>query len=150
MKKRIVTYLLFAASIPAMAEDYQYLTVTRNSTEKSIELACIKKITFEANAGNVVVTTTEGEERFPLSEMEKMFFSVTPTAIEAMPMQSEGMKLVKGELKVKGEGMLRIYNASGSLQRMAQVKGETSISLENLPSGTYIVNLGNQTIKFKK
>lgn len=150
MKKRIVTYLLFAASIPAMAEDYQYLTVTRNSTEKSIELASIKKITFEANAGNVVVTTTEGEERFPLSEMEKMFFSVTPTAIEAMPMQSEGMKLVKGELKVKGEGMLRIYNASGSLQRMAQVKGETSISLENLPSGTYIVNLGNQTIKFKK
>ena len=150
MKKRIVTYLLFAASIPAMAEDYQYLTVTRNSTEKSIELASIKKITFEANAGKVVVTTTEGEERFPLSEMEKMFFSVTPTAIEAMPMQSEGMKLVKGELKVKGEGMLRIYNASGSLQRMAQVKGETSISLENLPSGTYIVNLGNQTIKFKK
>lgn len=150
MRKRIIAYLLLAVSIPAMAEDYQYLTVAQSSTEKSIELASIRKITFEAGSGNMVVTTTEGEERFPLSEMGKMFFSATPTAIEAMPMESEGMKIEKGVLKVKGEGLLRIYTANGSLQRMAKVNGEANISLENLSKGTYIISLGNQTIKIKK
>lgn len=150
MRKRIIAYLLLAVSIPAMAEDYQYLTVAQSSTEKSIELASIRKITFEAGSGNMVVTTTEGEERFPLSEMGKMFFSATPTAIEAMPMESEGMKIEKGVLKVKGEGLLRIYTANGSLQHMAKVNGEANISLENLSKGTYIISLGNQTIKIKK
>lgn len=150
MKRISLVSMFLIAGLTATADDYQYLTVAHADVEQSIELASIKKITFEANAGNVVVTTTEGEERFPLSEMGKMFFSATPTAIEAMPMESEGMKIEKGVLKVKGEGLLRFYTANGSLQRMAKVNGEANISLENLSKGTYIISLGNQTIKIKK
>lgn len=150
MKKTIIATLLLAASLPTLADEYQYLTITQKSTAKSIELASIQKITFETQAGNVVVTTTEGEVRFPLSEMEKMYFSATADAIKAMPLQSENLKMDRGELKVKGEGLLRIYTANGALQRMAKVNGETSINLDNLPQGTYIVNMGNQTIKIKK
>ena len=150
MKRIFLAALLLTGSLALMADDYQFLTVAHSSVEKSIELASIQKITFEVAAGNVVVTTTEGEVRFPISEMEKMYFSTTATALEALPLKSEGLTLKGGQLKVKGDGLLRIYAANGTVQRMAQVQGEASISLENLPKGIYIVNLGDQTIKIRK
>jgi len=150
MKKIVLAMVLGTASLSMMADDYQYLTIANKSNENSIELASIQKITFDVAAGNVVVTTTEGEARFPISEMEKMYFSTTPTALEALPVKSEGLKLERGTLKVKGNGILRIYGSNGALQRMAKVEGESNISLENLTKGTYIVVLGNQTIKIQK
>lgn len=150
MRKIILASIFLAGSLSAMADDYQYLTVAQSGSEKSITLATIQKITFDTQAGNVVVHTTEGQVLFPISEMEKMYFSATIDAVKALPLQSEALKLERGELKVKGDGLLRIYGANGSVQRMAKVNGETSVSLDNLPKGTYIVNLGNQTIKIKK
>ncbi len=150
MKRILLSTIFLAGSLSLMADDYQYLIVSSNSQEQNIELAAIQKITFEVSAGNVVVTTTEGEVRFPISEMEKMFFSTTPTAIEAMPKKSETLAVSNGALKVKGEGLLRIFASNGALLRMAKVEGETSISLDNLPKGTYIVNMGKQTIKIQK
>lgn len=142
--------MLSTLSLSLMADDYQYLTVAQSSTETSIALASIQKITFETAAGNVVVTTTEGEVRFPISEMEKMFFSNSTTSIQSLPQKSESLRMQRGQLKVNGKGFLRIYASNGSLQRMANVEGETTISLDNLPKGTYIVNLGDQTIKIQK
>ncbi len=150
MKRIFLAALFLTGSMGIMADDYQFLTVAHSSVEKSIELANIQKITFEVAAGNVVVTTTEGDVRFPISEMEKMYFSTTATAIKALPLKSEGLTLMGTQLKVKGDGLLRIYAADGTLQRMAKVEGESCISLENLPKGIYIVNLGDQTIKIRK
>lgn len=150
MKKIIFASLLFVASLPMLADDYQYLTIAQSSTEKSIELASIQKITFDTKASQVVVTTTEGETRFPLSEMEKMYFSTTPTALKALPLKSENLNMKNGQLLANGKGLLRIYNANGSLMRMANIDGETNINLSNLPKGTYIINLGDQTIKIQK
>lgn len=149
MKKSLVMALLLSAgSMSAMADDYKYLTVATSNAEESIELATIQKITFEGT--NVVVTTSAGQATFPQSEMQKMFFSTTATAIEAMPQQSESLKVNKGILNVKGNGMLHIYGSNGALQRMAKVEGEAKISLNNLPKGVYIISMGNQTIKVSK
>lgn len=150
MKKPIIASLLLIASLPVLADDYHYLTVAHASVEQSIELASIQKITFDTQAGHAIVTTTEGQVRFPLSEMEKMFFSATATAIKALPAKSQNLSYAKGKLKVDAEGMLYIYAANGQAVRMAKLQGETSISLDNLPQGTYIVKIGNQTIKIQK
>lgn len=150
MKKIIFASLLFVASLPMLADDYQYLTVAHASVEQSIELASIQKITFDTQGGHTIVTTTEGEVRFPISEMEKMFFSATPTAIKSLPAKSDNLSYAKGKLNVDAEGVLYIYAASGQAVRMAKVDGKTSISLSNLPKGTYIVKLGSQTIKIQK
>lgn len=149
MKKTILMALLLSAgSMAAMADDYKYLTVATNSAEESIELATIQKITFEGK--NVVVTTSAGQATFPQSEMQKMFFSATATAIEAMPQQSESLKVAQGVLSVKGNGMVHIYSSNGALQRLAKVEGDAKISLNNLPKGVYIISMGNQTIKVSK
>lgn len=147
-KQTLIAALLMAASTTAMADEYQYLTVAYNKVEQSIELATIKKITFENNL--VVVTTTEGQVTFPQSEMEKMFFSVTPTAIKELPTESNNMQVSGNTLQVKGNGLLHIYSSNGTLVRMAKVEEQASISLGNLPKGIYIINLGNQTIKVTK
>jgi len=147
-KKTILGVLLAASSMTAMADDYQYLTVAYNSIEQSIELATIQKITFEDT--NVVVYTSEGQVTFPQDEMEKMFFSITATAIESLPQQSESLKVSNGVLNVTGNGLLHIYGSNGTLQRMAKIDGSANISLSNLPKGVYIVNIGKQTIKVTK
>ena len=79
MKKLIIMAML-AIGTTAFADDYKYLTMGYNSVEKSIELSTIQKITFEN--GQVVVATSNGNETFQLSEMEKMFFSSVATSVK--------------------------------------------------------------------
>lgn len=151
MKRIILATLLVAGAChSAKADDYQYLTVAHSSVEQSIELASIQKITFNTKANQIVVTTTEGETTFPISEMEKMYFSATPTAIKALPNESECLQMTGNQLNVKGNGMLRIYSSNGALQRMAKVEGDTHVDMSNLPKGVYIISLGNQVIKIQK
>lgn len=151
MKKIVLSWVAFALSSFAMAQsDYKYLTVATSSSEKSIELATIQKITFNVSEKQVVVTTSEGEVTFPQSELQKMFFGNTATAIENMAEESEALKVANGVLIAQGNGLLRIYNAGGALQGMVNVEGETRVNLSKYASGVYVVNLGKQTIKFSK
>ena len=73
---------LLAVGAMAHAEDYKYLTLGYNSVEASVELATLQKITFEN--GNVVVTTSNGTQTFPLAQMEKMYFSANATGIQQL------------------------------------------------------------------
>lgn len=152
MKKTLIALVALAVTVCAQADndEYKYLTLATTSGEQSVELATIQKITFDMNAQTVVVTTSEGVVNLPQSEMQKMFFSATPTAIAQLPLEANGLSVKRGVLTVKGNGLVRIYNASGALQQMANVEGSANISLSNLPAGTYIINMGKQTIKVNK
>ena len=149
MKKVLFSLVLMAAgTLQIQAQDYNYLTVAYNSVEQSISLGTVKKITFAD--GNCVVNTTEGDFSYPLSQMEKMTFTKDPTAIKSLPGSSKNLTFKKGLLNVKGNGTLSIYNASGALIRMAEVKKNGTADLRSLPSGLYIISLGEETIKIKK
>lgn len=150
MKKNIILAALVAAfSLNSLADDYNYLTVSYSGTEESISLPIIQKISFTEES--VVVTTTEGQTyTYPLNEMKKMTFTSEPTAIDAIPEQAKGLKFNNGTLKVNGNGMLHIYNANGVLIQMANVKNGANINLESLPTGLYIINMGDKTIKVTK
>ena len=150
MKKVFIlaTAALLSAA-PLAADNYNYLTVTCTSAEQSISLPTVQKITF--SDGNAVVATTDGETyTYPLSELQKMSFTATATAIKALPTQEKDITYKGGILNVGGTGMLHIYNASGVLVQMAQVQDGARINLDTLPKGVYIVNMGEQTIKIKK
>lgn len=150
MKKYLLAIVAMVVSSAVSAQDYKYLTVSTASQESSIELATIQKIMFDMAKETVIVVTSEGEVSFPQNEMQKMFFTDAPTAIETMAVESDNLQIAGGVLNAKGNGLLRIYNAAGALQRMAHVEGDAKINLGNLPAGVYIINLGNQTIKVKK
>ena len=146
--KHLLVAILMMASTTMWADNYKYLTVS-SSGEDYISLPTIQKITFAD--GNCVVTTTTGNYTYPLSELKKMYFSVDdPTAIEALPQETENMKYKNGKLMVQGDGMLRIYSANGALVQLANVKKGANIDLSNLKSGLYIVNMGDKTIKLTK
>lgn len=147
-KHLLLPALAICLSVPAQADDLQYLTAGYNRVEKSIELATIHTITFEND--NVVVSTTAGPVTFPVAQMEKLFFSSTPTAIRELKERSKSLSYVGGVLKVQGTGVLRVYSISGNLQRLANVRGAANVSLESLPQGIYIIQMGNETIKIQK
>ena len=151
MKKSMLFMYMLASSLFAFADDYAYLTVGYNSIEQSIELATIQKITFDTSAEKMTVTTSTGNEiDFPLTQMEKMFFSATATAVESLPEKSKNMSVSGGVLRVSGNDMLYIYGSNGMLQQITKVKGSAAVSLQTLPKGVYIVRMGNQTIKISK
>lgn len=147
-KHLLLPVLALCLSATVQADNLQYLTAGYSNKEKSIELATVRKITFENN--NVVVLTSEGPVTFPVTEMEKLFFSSTPTAINELKDQSKGLAYVNGVVKVQGTGVLRVYSISGNLQRLANVHGAANVSLESLPQGIYIIRMGSETIKIQK
>ena len=81
MRKWIFMALL-AVSTTAFADEYNYLVLDHNGSVSSVLLENLQKITFED--GNVVLTTTEGKETFSLTQMERMYFSETATAITSV------------------------------------------------------------------
>lgn len=147
-KHLLLPVLALCLSATVQADDLQYLTAGYNSVEKSIELATVQKITFEN--GNVVVLTTDGPVTFPVTQMEKLFFASTPTAIDELKGQTGSLAFVNGVVKVQGSGVLRVYSISGNLLRLANVRGTANVSLESLPRGIYIIKMGNETIKIQK
>ncbi len=149
MRKHLTLLALMATfCLPSRADGLNYLTASYNSTEKSIELASVQKITFTES--NVVVTTSAGEETFPISEMEKLYFSATATAVENLACSTANLTFQDGVIHAQGNGLLRIYNVNGQIQRMASVSGSATITTHTLPRGLYIIQLGNDVIKIQK
>ena len=130
------------------ADNFQYLTVSYGGAEQNISLPLVKKIYFENDY--VVVTTTEGTHSYPISVLEKITFTESPTAIEALPEQLENLTYKNGTLAIKGDGVLRVYSSNGALVSVAYVKEGANISLAKLPAGVYIVRMGDKTIKVRK
>ncbi|MGN0233855.1 MAG: T9SS type A sorting domain-containing protein [Bacteroidaceae bacterium] len=149
MKKVLILVAALLCAAPIVADEYNYLTVTCTNAEQSISLPTVQKITFAD--GNAVVTASDGQTyTYPLTELQKMTFTMNPTAIKALPTQEKGLTYKGGTLRVTGTGLLYVYNSAGVLVQMAHVKDAANINLSSLPKGIYVVNMGQQTIKVKK
>ena len=149
MKKILILAAVFLCAAPIFADEYNYLTVTCTNAEQSISLPTVQKITFAD--GNALVTATDGQVyTYPLTELQKMTFTMNPTAIKALSTKEKGLTYKGGTLKVTGTGILRVYNSAGALLQIAHVKDAAHINLSALPKGVYVVSMGQQTIKVKK
>lgn len=149
MKTRnLLAALLLLACTSMLADNFKYLTISYNGTEQNISLPIVQKITFQN--GYVVVTTTEGENSYPISVMERITFTESADAIKALPEQAENLTYENGTLAIKGNGLMRVYNTSGALVSIANIKEGANISLDGLPTGVYIVRMGDKAIKIKK
>lgn len=148
--KSILAAMLLLASSAVMAEDYNFLTVTYGGAEQNISLPVVKKIFFQD--GMVVVTTTEGNHSYPISILDKMTFTNkdVETAIKTMPEQSEALSFDEGKLVVKGSGLVRVFNTAGAMVSVLNVEEGANLNLNNLPTGVYVVRMGDQAIKVKK
>lgn len=146
--KNLLAALLLMVGTSIMADNFQYLTLSYGNSEHNISLPIVQKISFEEDY--LVVTTTEGTHRYPLTLLDKITFTESATAIEALPEQLENLTYKDGTLSIKGDGLLRVYGTNGALVSVANIKEGANISLERLPAGVYIVRMGDKTIKVRK
>ncbi len=138
--------LLAAFCLTATADDHKFLTATMTGSEKSIELATIQKITFTTT--HIVIATSEGETQLPIADMQKFSFTATATAINQLGTQSQNIQVANGVIRANGKGLLRIFNSEGRLVSLNNVQGSSNISTSALPHGLYIIQLGEETVKF--
>ena len=103
--KNILAAMLLMIGTSLMAENY--LTVTYGGTTDNFSLPTVQRVTFLDDY--VKVTTTECEALFPISIIEKISFTDSPDAINALPEQAENLTFKNGTLAVKGDGLLCIY-----------------------------------------
>lgn len=62
--------------------------------------------------------------------------------------QTEALSYAGGNVKVKGQGLLCIYNLGGQAVRQYHLNGQNQLfSLYGLPLGTYVIRCGNRSIK---
>lgn len=144
--KHLLLTLLTLATLSVQADDYSYLTTQlQDNTENSVQLTKVKKITFSAT--EVKIYTTSDILTYALTDMKKIYFASEPTDVKSLKSESKSIKSINGTLEVNGTGLLRVYSSSGQLLQVAKIEGSANVSLESLPEGTYIIALGDESIK---
>lgn len=120
--KKILTFisaLLFASSI--QAENYPYLSFLTN--DGSIISFATQSLSMTVADGNLVITGASESGTIALENLNKMYFSSTPTAIT-------------GAAAYVGKKSLRAYDLSGNCLGTFACDADIARSL---PTGTYII-----------
>lgn len=142
MKKCIILTMLLCASVFMLGQEPSSLHMQKmdGSTQTAL-LVTIEKITFEADV--LVMTTTEGEFRLPLDDVEKITFGENDvSAVENVNTSSIHISKSGNLLSIKSDyAMKHLYlvDMSGKVlvsKRLASVD-MTSIALPN--SGVFVL-----------
>lgn len=135
--KRILLLIIATASLfVAKAQSFDYLTVrTMEGSEQSFALDQLK-LTF---ADGKVVATSHGETTtFDFANLDFMFFTADPTAIESAPGEAFSVSIIGGNLQTNAptDSDIRIYTPDG--KRVGQ---------SGLNRGVYLVRINGRTFK---
>lgn len=125
-----------AFGLTASAQSYSYLTFRQaNGSEKSISTSGLK-LTFAD--GNLVATNGTETVTYALSDMAKMYFSTTTTAISQAETGNVSAAIVNGTLQVNAPAGTRVSVYAIDGREMPH---------EGLTSGAYVVKVGNKVLK---
>ena len=113
----------------------------------------VRRITFEQ--GKMCVLTHQGESyKVPVSEVRKCYFGAVPEGSTSILTMKSGNLVVVGNclhVETASKKVLTVVNAEGKTVLMKHIPvGNTSVSLETLPGGVYVVTIGGETLKFLK
>ncbi len=113
----------------------------------------VRRITFEQ--GRMCVLTHQGETyKLPVSEVRKCYFGIVPDSSTSILTTKSGNLLVVGNylhVETSAKKVLTVVNAEGKTVLTKHLSvGNTSVSLETLSGGVYVVTIGGETLKFLK
>ena len=143
MKKCIILTMLLCASVFTFGQEPSSLHVQKmDGTTQTALLVTIEKITFEADV--LVMTTTEGEFRLPLDDVEKITFGENDasTAVENVNTNSINISKSGNILTIKSDATIThvyLVDMSGKVlvsERLASVD-MTNLTLPN--SGVFVL-----------
>lgn len=135
--KRILLLIIATASLfVAKAQSFDYLTVrTMEGSEQSFALDQLK-LTF---ADGKVVATSHGESTtFDFANLDFMFFTAEPTAIENMSDGGCTVSIVGGNLQTNAPAGSTIHVFTPDGKRVGQ---------SSLNRGVYLVQINGRTYK---
>ena len=147
LSKIILSLTMLLTTSLAEADNYQYLTVDQTGTQTSFEVSQIQKITFDTS-DMVLMLASGGEQRLPLTSLNKMFFSESGiNAVAAPAVSKSAVVMENGQLKVNvAEGeQVTLYNTKGEV--VFAVSQPAVFNISQLQKGVYVVKIGSQTRK---
>lgn len=154
MKKRRVVSSVFMAVAFAASASVNYLIVNEGRWDvRAFTLKDLTEIKL-TDSGLSFVGKEKGEISFA-DLVSFNFADSAPAAVEAVPSEEGaiGVKQNGGLLTVSGlpEGeSLGIYSVDGKLSLFRDAYNGEALDVSRLPSGIYIVRVGNQAMKFIK
>ena len=96
---------------------------------------------------------TISDKAFTYQEFDRFYISEVddPNGVERV-MARSGVRMEAGKMVVSGKGEIGVYAADGRKQPVkVSRRGDTAtVSLDKLPRGTYVVRVGQRTVKFNK
>ena len=133
------------------AQNWRMITISADGSETSYALSDVQKIVFENNT--MTVNLTSGSNT---PDITCIRFSAQ-TGLKTL--QTEGLVLVfpnpvQTNLTVSGvekDAKINLFNLTGTfLQSIPAQENSTSIDVSSLPQGSYLLQVGKQTVKFIK
>lgn len=129
MRKFLLISLILTGVAAAHAYDYPYLTF--QASDGTTQSVSVESLTLTVNGGQLVAENSEGSATFTLTELSKMYFSATPTAITEI------------SSSLSGNGV-EVFSLSGiPLGRFDSAEQARS----TLERGIYVVKKDGQTHK---
>ena len=157
MKKKLIFIVALAVPILSYSVGEMLVVKLKNGTESELLLSNVQKITFDASS-MTVVSKTGSTTPFMLSGMQKILFSQktgvtdlandTGNSLSIYPNPVQDVLFVDG---VEENSVIRIFNTKGALFQTTTAKEKVvQLNVSVLPQGMYILQAGNQAIKFIK
>lgn len=139
MKK---TLLLFAASLMTTALFATNALKVHSKTGDVVTYAFADEPVVTYQGSLLVLTTTTTSVEYPLSDVEKITFGDTDTAIDQIEMDGTP----------GNDQEVVIYSLNGNIvaRHAIDAQGDSSFSLALLQNGTYVIKKGNTSYKIIK
>lgn len=140
--------MLVAANV--MAEDNHLYIQSSTGETLDWSVPSLQKMTFQN--GNVVVTMKNGTSTYtPISSVSRMYIC-TPSVNGIESVEGDGQCIWDGErlhVNAQAGSAVKVYSVNGVLVSQTRLT-DTSVDLQGLNRGMYVVNVGGQVVKIMK
>lgn len=143
----------------AMATPGDFISVKTKDGAKSYSVQGISKITFATDGINIVTESGAATDTYLFSDIEEsIVFEDIATGIASTQTTDGTLRISsrgRNTIVIDGHGdnavtPVEIYSLAGTkVPGIAELRG-SEINVSALPTGAYILKIGNKTIKFHK
>ena len=145
--------LTFLLSVFAFCLHAELVVLEHTGSARAFAPSEVKRITFEG--GKMCVQTYEGETfEWHISGVQKCYFGELPEMPTAIVALQKGKISIWGntlQVTTGAKALLKVVNAEGKLVLAKKISaGNTSVSLEQIPAGVYVVTIGHESFKLMK
>lgn len=150
MKKFVLSTLMAVALISsASAQTYKFLILQDQTGSKTGMLLQGLKLTF---SGDLLTALQDGKPTtFPISSLQKMFFSATETGIKSIGNDNAAFSLDGSTLTINAPAgtIAKVYDTKGRMVMSTKVTTDGKPALINtLQPGIYVVKAAQTSLKF--